>query len=41
MSMILLLGLLPRVLELVLVVVNHLQTLSEKVSDLAALETHP
>jgi hypothetical protein len=41
MSMILVLGLLPLVLELVLVVVVHIQTLGEKVSSLAALEARP
>jgi hypothetical protein len=41
MSMILLLGLLPLVHDLVLDVVVHLWTLSEKVSVLAAFETRP
>jgi hypothetical protein len=41
MSMILVLGLLPLVLELVLVVVVHLWTLGEIVSSLAALEASP
>jgi hypothetical protein len=41
MSMILLIGLLPLVHELLLVVVVHLQTLSEKVFGLAALEACP
>jgi hypothetical protein len=41
MFMILLLGLLPLVHELVLVVVVYIQTLGEKVSGLATLETRP
>jgi hypothetical protein len=41
MYMILLFGLLPLVLELVLVMVVQLHTLDEKVSGLAALETRP
>jgi hypothetical protein len=41
MSMILLLGLLLLVHELVLAVVVHLRTISEKVFSLAALETLP